>query len=490
MLEEGKAAESLETGLKAVQFYRDTIRDYASEVLLENFAVAVLEVVRKLRNRATGSAEDIAALLEEADEAFQTVFELKILYKDASGTRRMALTLTNWATVARFQENWDLCEKRIRRAWKISNNLLIRANGAFLLAQGAHTTGNLALLEEMRQEMCTIADANENNASFAVALYDCGVIHDWLHESELAVHYFQLAAKHDSIRAAALYMLASLRYKSEDYDAAVDFCELCLAQDPQFTKAQLVLCKASLNNLEAGNGGDLEAQLETLKALVARLSPLCVSGTVFGGETYYLNGKAYRHIWRISNHLGMLYNSVENFRAAANAGYEDVQMYLMLGMGCFALTDFYRDKYVCDLCEMPTWPCRFHRDPDFDVCGACVGKNSQDDLVEVPTAAEPMALLDDCEKFVLRGLQIVEPFETLQDFMLKSHNSGCINQAKDVIARMCAFPHLARRFADAYFESLTSRGTQAELDSFDLLALNGFFNCPDLCARFTPWSAE
>ncbi len=282
MVEKAVGSVSVAESRDAVKFYAETLRNYASATLLQNYGVACLELIRKLDSALLSNTDEYSQVLRDADDALSTA----VAVLEAMGrTENTAFceTLMNWAAVARFQRDFVEMERRVRRATSSPHcSALIRGNGAFFLARYALDSGDNAKLQEQKQELIRLAGDDRNVA----AIYDCGVVHFWLNELDDSVPFFDRAVKHPNTKAGALYMLGIVHLRQGKLELAMDECVNCVAFDPSFQKADLIYAKAAL----AVRQPNPEIRLDALKELVGKLQTVAKSSS-YGGDVYFLLGK-------------------------------------------------------------------------------------------------------------------------------------------------------------------------------------------------------
>lgn len=485
LIEERFKSIEIADARKAVQFYRKTLETLASEHLLQNYAVSCVELVRKLVGaQVTHSRQETDALLESAEEAFATVCEVKTLYGTDTG-EDFAEMLVSWSAAARFKENWDLMERRIRRAWSISGiKMSTRTNGIFLLARKGLDEKNISLLHEMRDDLVKLVDEDKVGA---VAIYDCGVICWWCGDDRAAT-YFEMATLHEETRNGALYMLAILAYQMEDWDQTVARSTACLEADPTFFKASIMMAKGLMK--QAADQPP-EQQLETLKGVIGYLEKVLATSS-FGGEVYALMAMTFKSIWGLSRHLGMLEHAVRYFRLATQEGYESVDLLLNGALSAFLLALLgLEGRFLCDLCEGSIGPLRYHCPEcgDFDACEPCCCRDGhQHALVEMETGEEELALLQEAYDWTISGLNLAtgsssSPEVRLVDFIGRGnvYAAGCVTQAKDILSRLALFPIWARRLYHEVCQVWI--GTTVEWGRFELAFLRACAtSAPDLRA--------
>ncbi len=432
IVEKAKSSVSLEESRDGIAFYEKTLQNFASVVLLQNYGVACLELVRKLESSVMGDSEECVRVLTQADRALSTSVAVLEAHKKTENSQ-FCETLMNWAAVARFQRQFVQMEERIRRATSSSYcTPLLRGNGAFFLARYAYDAGDMEKLKEQKKELIRLSEDEKND----VAIYDCGVVHFWLNELEESIPFFSKATKNDGTKAGALYMMAILRLQLGQLVECMSVCDQCVAFDPSFQKANIIYSKASLR----WHPESAEERLDALKRAATKLQSIAEEST-FGGEVYFLLGQCYRELYFLSRHAPLISSALLFFRECLSEGYYDKVMALIhkgLTAADVATTLLRR----CDVCGSTIYAQRQHCEKcgDYDLCEGCFAAHGH----EHPTVAhepDPQVadLVLECKEAVLEALQSVEPNATTLEQCALSQNAGCARQAADTIAKLAPF---------------------------------------------------
>lgn len=502
MVNESHARLSVEEARLALEVYKATLEAFSGAVfLLNNLAVAALEVVRKIVGaQLPDSSNECSKLLELADSLFCTVNELRVLEKLES-TGEHAESLMNWAVVAKFRaelfddNDWAVMESRVRAALAIkqNENTLVPI-GCFLLGKMAFERRDKDLLDEMKDRLSSFIDNSTAGSLGDTALYDCGVLHFWSKDAVKARKYFLMAADRPSTRSGALYMLAILSFEQGQLIDCEDFCKTCLKEDANFFKAKIMQAKSMI--ARADGSPDPAERFQTKKDAAALLEQ-ARSESAFGGEVPFLLGKIYRDIYYNADPstrpASLIREALFCFREATDNMTGNPTAWIYRALSAWDVAVAYPDwnGFSCDGCSGGISGERYHCATcgNFDFCSNCFQSQPHEHEMQKFDCSNA-SLLEECHDNAVIALCMVDPTikaTSLVDF-LSSNNGGCVTQALDTMQRLSSFGSWAKKLCA--FGALQSLAKFNALTRYAMLFLKNCAYVPSLCPQLDVFQAK